>query len=241
ILLGMEGADGFVKALKTAEAELKLETVEIEKEKEHARKVTADDQAKLAELRGRQGELKAQVEPSTLAHFERVSIKRKGAIAEAIEEKCSACNVRMRPQRYNELLAGKNLVTCESCGRILYYDPSHQTAGTGNRTGSATMERAWRYVAEGDGPGKFLAFVNSKTTCTMRSFDAATGQALEKIVKKKLTFKEAFAPELTAGVHLHIEQPDLEGDCSVALPPEVLEELQLQAGIAPGASTEVSA
>ncbi|MEO6119180.1 MAG: hypothetical protein ABIP12_00715, partial [Terriglobales bacterium] len=102
-------------------------------------------------------------------------------------------------------------------------------------------ERAWRYVAEGDGPGKFLAFVNSKTTCTMRSFDAATGQALEKIVKKKLTFKEAFAPELGAGVHLHIEQPDLEGDCSVALPPEVLEELQLQAGIAPGASTEVSA
>jgi uncharacterized protein len=241
ILLGMEGADGFVKALKAAEAELKLETAEIEKEKEHARKVTAEDQAKLTELRQRQSELKAKVEPSTLAHFERVAAKRKGAIAEAIEEKCAACNVRMRPQRYNELLANTSLVTCESCGRILYFDPSHQTAGAGNRAGSATMERAWRYVAEGNGPGKFLAFVNSKTTCTMRSFDASTGQALEKVVKKKLTFKEAFAPELSAGVHLHIEQPDLEGDCSVALPPDVLEELQLQAGIAPGASTEVSA
>ncbi len=241
ILLGMEGADGFVKALKTAEAELKLETAEIEKEKEHARKVTAEDQAKLAELRKRQSELKAKVEPSTLAHFERVAAKRKGAIAEAIEEKCAACNVRMRPQRYNELLANTSLVTCESCGRILYYDPSHQAAGAGNRAGSATMERAWRYVAEGNGPGKFFAFVNSKTTCTMRSFDAATGQALEKVVKKKLTFKEAFAPELSAGVHLHIEQPDLEGECSIALPPDVLEELQLQAGIAPGASTEVSA
>ena len=241
ILVGMEGADGFVKALKDAEVELKLETAEIEKEKEHARRVTAEDQAKLVELRKRQSELKAQVEPSTLAHFERVSVKRKGAIVEAIDEKCSACNVRMRPQRYNELLANAALVTCESCGRILYYDPSHQTAGVGNRAGSATMERAWRYLAEDGGPGKFLAFVNSKTTCTMRSFDAATGQALEKVIKKKLTFKEAFASELSAGAHLHIEQPNLEDDCSIALPPDVLEELQLQAGIAPGASTEVTA
>ena len=241
ILLGMEGADGFVKALKDAEAELKLESVEIEKEKEHARTVTAEDQARLVELRQQQGALKSKIEPSTLAHFERVAAKRKGAIAEAIDQKCSACNVMMRPQRYNELLSNTGLVTCESCGRILFYDPSHQPAGSGNRAGSATMERAWRYVADGAGPGKFVAFVNSKTTCTMRSFDAATGQALEKVVKKKLTFKEAFAPELSAGVHLHIEQPDLEGDCSVALPPDVLEELQLQAGIAPGASTEVSA
>ncbi|HUS18498.1 MAG TPA: C4-type zinc ribbon domain-containing protein [Terriglobales bacterium] len=241
ILLGMEGADGFVKALKNAEAELKLETAEIEKEKEHARKVTAEDQAKLVELRKQQSELKAKIEPSTLAHFERVSAKRKGAIAEAINQKCSACNVMMRPQRYNELVANTGLVLCESCGRILFYDPSHQAAGAGNRAGSATMERAWRYVADPEGAGKFLAFVNSKTTCTMRSFDAATGQALEKIVKKKLTFKEAFATEVASGVPLRIEQPDLEGDCALALPTDVLEELQLQAGIAPGASNQVSA
>lgn len=241
ILLGLEGADGFTKAMKEAEAELQLETAEIEKEKEHARKVTAEDQAKLVELRKQQSELKTKIEPSTLAHFERVAAKRKGAIAEALDQKCSACNVMIRPQRYNELLANAGLVMCESCGRILFYDPSHQAAGVGNRAGSATMERAWRYVAEDSGPGKFLSFVNSKTTCTLRSFDAATGQALEKIVKKKLTFKEAFASELMTGVHLHIEQPNLEDDCSVALPPDVLEELQLQAGIAPGASTEVSA
>lgn len=240
ILVGMEGADGFVKALKTAEADLKLETAEIEKEKEHARKVTAEDQAKLAELRKRQSGLKAQIEPTLLAHFERVAAKRKGAISEAIDQKCSACNVMIRPQRYNELLGNAGLVTCESCGRILYYDPSHQTAGVGNRAGSATTERAWRYIAQENGPGTFRAFVNSKTTCTMLTFNAATGQALEKIVKKKLTFKEAFASELSTGVHLHIEQPSLD-DCSVALPPDVLEELQLQAGIAPTASTEVSA
>jgi uncharacterized protein len=241
ILLGMEGADTFVKALKDAEAELKLETAEIEKEKEHARKVTAEDEAKLTVLRQEQKELKTKIDPATLGHFERVSAKRKGAIAEVIDQKCSACNVMIRPQRYNELVADRGLVTCESCGRILYYDPSHQTQNVGNRTGSALMDRAWRYVADAGSAGKFVAFVNGKTTCTMRSFDAATGQALEKIVKKKLTFREAFASEVSVGMPMHIEQPDLEHDCSVALPPEVLEELQLQAGIAPGASTQVTA
>lgn len=241
ILIGMEGADSFIKALKEAEAELKADQIEIENEKEHARQVTAADEARLLELRQEQAELRGKIDPGTLAHFERVAAKRKGAIVEAIDQKCSACNVMIRPQRYNELLADAGLVSCESCGRILYYDPAHQAQNAGNRAGSATSERAWRYLPDPQGPGKFLAFANTKTTCTMYSFDAATGQALEKVVKKKLTFKEAFASELNSGIHLHIDQPDLAADCSVALPPEVLEELQLQAGIAPGASTEVPA
>lgn len=242
ILVGMEGADGFQKALKTAEAHLKEESIEVDKEKEHARKVTEEDQAKLQELRAQLAELKLKIDPVTLANFERVATKRKGAIAEAIDQKCSACNVLMRPQRFNELVSGAGLVTCESCGRILFHDPARKPKNEqSNRTGSATMERAWRYQPEGAGPGKFVAFVNGKTSCTMRTFDAATGQALEKIVKKKLTFKEAFESELNSGVHLHIEQPDLEADCAVALPGEVLEELQLQAGIAPSASTQVTA
>jgi len=241
ILIGMEGADSYHKALKD-EAELKLETAEIEKEKEHARKVTAEDEAKLAELRKQQAELRSQIDDATLAHFERVSAKRKGAIAEAIDQKCAACNVMMRPQRFNELLAGQSLVNCESCGRILFHDPNRAAKESDrNRTGSYTIEKAWRYVADESGPGRFLAFVNAKHSCSMRIFDAATGQALDKVVKKKMTFKEAFRDELSAGVHLHIEQPNLDEECAVALPPEVLEELQLQAGIAPGASTRVSA
>lgn len=242
ILIGLEGADSSHKALKDAEAELKLETAAIEKEKEHARKVTAEDEARLAELRQQQAQLRSLVDPATLAHFERVAAKRKGAIAEAIDQKCAACNVMMRPQRFNELLAGQALVNCESCGRILFHDPSRAAKESDrNRTGSYTIEKAWRYVAADNGPGRFLAFVNAKHSCSMRVFDAATGQALDKVVKKKMTFKEAFPEELRSGVHLHIEQPNLDDDCAVALPPEVLEELQLQAGIAPGAPTHVSA
>lgn len=242
ILVGMEGADGSQKALKTAEAHLKQETIEIEKEKVHTRKVTEEDQARLKELRSQLAELKAKIDPPTLSNFERVATKRKGAIAEAIDQKCSACNVLMRPQRFNELVSGAGLVTCESCGRILFHDPARKPKYVqSNRSGSATMERAWRYQPDASGPGKFVAFVNGKTSCTLRAFDAATGQALEKIVKKKLTFKEAFEQELNSGVHLHIEQPDLEEDCAVALPADVLEELQLQAGIAPSASAQVTA
>jgi uncharacterized protein len=241
ILLGMEGAESFNAALKTAESELKSEMSAIEKEKEHARKVTAEDEARLSELRRAQSELKSKIEPSTLAHFERIAHKRKGAIAEAIGQKCTACNVMMRPQKYNELMSQSHLITCDSCGRILFHDANRQSDDLAKiRTGSATSEKAWRFVTTPDGNGKFLAFVNAKASCTMRSFDASTGQALEKIVKKKLTFKEAFATELNSGIPLHIHQPNLEEDCAEQLPGDVLEELQLQAGIAPAASTEVS-
>ena len=53
--------------------------------------------------------------------FEHVSKQRKGlAVAEARDGSCSVCHVRMRPQMYNEVRRGENLIQCESCLRILY-------------------------------------------------------------------------------------------------------------------------
>ncbi len=35
-------------------------------------------------------------------------------------EFCGVCNVKIRPQRLNELLSFKEMLTCDSCGRILF-------------------------------------------------------------------------------------------------------------------------
>jgi hypothetical protein len=32
----------------------------------------------------------------------------------------------IRPQTWQEVLSNEQIVTCSSCGRILYYDPSHE-------------------------------------------------------------------------------------------------------------------
>jgi len=32
----------------------------------------------------------------------------------------------LRPQKWNEIKAGTEVLTCDSCGRILFYDPAHE-------------------------------------------------------------------------------------------------------------------
>jgi hypothetical protein len=169
-----------------------------------------------------------------------VAAKRKGAIAAAFDHKCSACNVMMRPQKYNELLSNSELVTCDSCGRILYHDTSREPeqGGRAGKSGLKANERAWFFLPNANG-GKFAYFANSKGGCTMRTFDAVTGQSLEKVAKKKSTFREAFPEYLTNALLLHPEHLNIQQDFDEQLPADMLEEFQLQARIAPGTSAEV--
>lgn len=114
------------KSLKTAEAGLKEESAAVEKEKTEARQRTAEDEKLLAELAGKRSGLRSGVGDSALAHYDRVMQRRKSAIAEARGQKCLACFVMIRPQTWQDLLSNEQIITCSSCGRILYYDPSHE-------------------------------------------------------------------------------------------------------------------
>ena len=123
LMLGMEAEE---KALKVAEAELKTESADVEKEKNEARVRTAEDEKLLASLREKRTQLRAGVNDSTIQHYDRVMRQRKSAIAEARGEKCMACFVMLRPQIWQEIRANDQIVTCNSCGRILYFDPAHE-------------------------------------------------------------------------------------------------------------------
>src|SRR5205807_2827815 len=91
------------KALKVAEAELKTEATDVEKEKAEARVRTAEDEKLLAGLKGKRDELRTGVDYSSLAHYDRVMRQRKSALAEARDQKCMACFVMVRPQIWQEI------------------------------------------------------------------------------------------------------------------------------------------
>ena len=44
-------------------------------------------------------------------------------VAEAVNGRCSACQINLRPQFLQDLRKGDQLMFCESCGRFLYYNP----------------------------------------------------------------------------------------------------------------------
>jgi uncharacterized protein len=114
------------KSLKKAEAELKTESADVEKEKVEARVRTTEDEKLLTELREKRNGLRTGVNDGALAHYDRVLRQRKSAIAEAREQKCQACYVMVRPQTWQEIRTNDQIVTCSSCGRILFFDPAHE-------------------------------------------------------------------------------------------------------------------
>jgi predicted nucleic acid-binding Zn-ribbon protein len=124
ILELMSEAESLDKNVKTAEAALKQEKDQVEQEKERARSRTATDQRFLTEVKEERAALVASIDPKLLQQYERIRKRWHGvAIAEATDGRCAACQISMRPQYFQDLKKAEKLITCESCGRILYYNP----------------------------------------------------------------------------------------------------------------------
>jgi hypothetical protein len=120
----MVATDARKEAIKQAEIALKADTAANEKEKDHARAQTAEDERQLAELSATRKELRSGVAEETLTHYDRV-LKLRGSVMAPVyeDESCSACRVRLRPQVFQEVTSNEQIVTCFYCNRILYYVP----------------------------------------------------------------------------------------------------------------------
>ncbi|HZD30033.1 MAG TPA: C4-type zinc ribbon domain-containing protein [Candidatus Angelobacter sp.] len=124
ILEIMVAADNRKETLKKAEAELKADTAENEREKEEARQRTAVDEKELAELNGKRDVLRTGVSENVLYHYDHVLKSRGSGLAAVYENQmCSACSVMLRPQVFQEVMTNQQFMTCDYCKRILYYVP----------------------------------------------------------------------------------------------------------------------
>ena len=124
ILEIMVAADVRKESLKKAEAELKSDTAENDREKEEARQRTAVDEAALAELTTRRNAIRAGIGEDVLRQYDHVLKVRGSALAPVYENQlCSACSVMLRPQVFQEVMTNEQFTTCDYCRRILYYVP----------------------------------------------------------------------------------------------------------------------
>lgn len=141
ILDGMGETETREAELKKAEAELSAERKEIEKEQIQARERTAEDKQKLAELTPKRDAIHADLDEARVRHYDRVVKLRGTGIAAVHEGKCSACYVMLRPQTYNDVRGDEQVVTCDSCGRFLYYEaPEVAVAPAETANGAASPQ-----------------------------------------------------------------------------------------------------
>jgi uncharacterized protein len=124
ILELMEQSERLEKNVKTAETDLKQENQHVESEKTRARERTDLDQKELAERLAERKSITDQMDPKVYAHYLRIRKKTKGTvIADATEGRCSACQIALRPQFFQDLRRGDQIMFCETCGRMLTYNP----------------------------------------------------------------------------------------------------------------------
>ena len=119
-----------MEALEQAEAALKERADEIASlnSDREARLKLFDEETKsqserLASSRIEREEVFANLPKAMSGMYSRIRARiRDGvAVAEARNRSCSACFMALRPQVMAEIRRGEEVITCDNCGRILYY------------------------------------------------------------------------------------------------------------------------
>ena len=119
-----------MEQIEKLEAELAAKTPEMEVRRAEVDHLLTDLQGRVVSSRDRIGQLQAQrpemaggLSVDARSNYDRLSRMRSGlALAEARDYSCQACRMSLRPQIFNDIRRGDRLITCENCGRILYFN-----------------------------------------------------------------------------------------------------------------------
>ena len=160
MLKEIEGEERNIRAIEDQVLEKMIEAEEIQKRVQEAAARLEGEKARVAaeikrlqderqkdldereRLQARRKEVAATLTAAVLALYERIRTYRTGAaVAEVRDGLCTACNVLLRPQNYNEIRSNEAVMTCENCSRIVYYiePPADEQAAAGGEGTRVTM------------------------------------------------------------------------------------------------------
>lgn len=117
----MEQADQLREKLQQAEAKLAKSTALVEEDLSALKSKKEQLLTKKSDLSAERQELSKQIDPDTLALYERLIKTKNGtAVVQVVNQMCSGCHMKLVPTTLVKVTAGKELTQCENCGRILF-------------------------------------------------------------------------------------------------------------------------
>ncbi len=126
-LESMERTETLEAQRSRARSEAEAAETMLERERLRSSDLITSSVRQIRELDGERSRIRPTIGERVLTTYDRI-YKAKGlGIAEGVDQKCSACQMLVRPQKWNDLRDRSDhetIMTCESCGRILYWDPA---------------------------------------------------------------------------------------------------------------------
>jgi predicted nucleic acid-binding Zn-ribbon protein len=138
-LEGMERSEALEAQRVLADAAVAETQATLDRERGRAAETLARDRVLLVEVDAKRERLRAEILESptgeaSLSAYDRIARGKGTAVAEALNQKCMGCQMMVRPQRWNDLRdnsqespSAQQLMTCENCGRLLFYDPARDS------------------------------------------------------------------------------------------------------------------
>lgn len=140
LLKEIEGEEASIRKIEDKILEKMVESEELQKNVQEAAARLEGEKARVAAdikkldderkrksderegVQTRRKELAAGVTESVLDLYDRIRTHRTWpAVAEVRNGLCTACNIQLRPQLYNEVRSSDTIMVCENCNRIQYY------------------------------------------------------------------------------------------------------------------------
>lgn len=122
LLKMMERVEKLAADFQIKSPELEAHRREVDRQLDEIANSVLASRSRLEELQLERARLHSTLGPTARAIYDRVSRLRGGVVlAEARDYSCLACRMKIRPQVYNDIRRGDTIITCESCGRVLFY------------------------------------------------------------------------------------------------------------------------
>ena len=123
ILVNMEKEEDLREERLLLQRQLQKETAQVDREKQAVRKEIEETGIELDRRQREAGALIALIAPEIYGTYRKIATVRKGVALARAEENCQGCHVRIRPSVLGQVMGGKQIVYCDSCARILYWQP----------------------------------------------------------------------------------------------------------------------
>jgi predicted nucleic acid-binding Zn-ribbon protein len=135
----LERTETYEGALAAARAQVEESAIALEKTRQRIALSQKELTQQQADLEAQRATLRQEIEPEWLTRFDRLAASRGTGIARVDNQQCTGCRMGVRPQVWNQLREGE-LLPCDSCGRLLYWDPAMAPAPKAPQPESATSD-----------------------------------------------------------------------------------------------------